>query len=347
MNYTILERYTISSKQLHSLFNAHELIPIQILPYRTTDKVTDLLIEAICSIKPTDSIKETDFFNQLNSINEVDSSQNKLIFRISNQPLVEADKLTLVEEVSLSTKLCFVGELTLSDLTQLYYVCFNYIEGEALFDVIPALTDSEASHLGQELAKFIVELHQRKAETYDVGHYIPFLSKFQGSWRSGHEAYLEIIISALNNMHLDTEESKLIQKSIDQIREKLPALDYQSGPVLLHNDLHPKNIILNRGAISGVIDWECAQYGESDFELLHMIHWMLFDLNDFTQFKTLVQSLLITYQKLNPIPLLENRLTIYLLEHELIQLTWHPEQKKERFKRIDTLLKFSLCLTPK
>ena len=311
MHYTILERYTISSEQLHSLFNAHELIPIQIQPYRTTNKVTDLLVEA---------------------------SQNKFLFRISNQPLAETDKLALVKEVTLSTKLCFFGELAISEMTQLYYVCFNYIEGEALFDAIPALTDSEASSLGQELAKFIVELHQCKAEAYDIGHYIPFLPKFQGSWRSGHESYMEIIISALNQMHFDTEESKLIQKSIGQIYEKLPALNYQNGPVLLHNDLHPKNIILSQGAISGVIDWECAQYGESDFELLHMIHWMLFDLHDFPQFKTLVRSLLTTSQELNPTPLLEDRLTLYLLEHELIQLTWHPEQKEERFKRIRTLL---------
>lgn len=104
---------------------------------------------------------------------------------------------------------------------------------------------------------------------------------------------------------------------------------------MLHNDFHPRNILLDRGRFSGVIDWECSQFGEADFDLCHVIHWCSYPPKpdiDFGPFLgTLFQSAPVCAQ----VPDLARRLTIYQVEHEIQQIIWHDRRAEaERVPRI-------------
>jgi len=113
-------------------------------------------------------------------------------------------------------------------------------------------------------------------------------------------------------------------------------LEYQTGPCLLHNDLHPKNIIVDSGRLTGIIDWECSQYGEADFELTHLFQWSIFPPHPNKEFNILLRTVMDHCKLIQVIPNLERRLTIYQLEHELNQLIWSGmKQEEERIRRIE------------
>ncbi|QHW29752.1 phosphotransferase [Paenibacillus rhizovicinus] len=73
----------------------------------------------------------------------------------------------------------------------------------------------------------------------------------------------------LAEINMELESKNAVTAAFDYIHTHIDSLDYQTGAKRLHNDLHPKNIIINEGRLAGIIDWECSQFGESDFELSH------------------------------------------------------------------------------
>jgi thiamine kinase-like enzyme len=112
-------------------------------------------------------------------------------------------------------------------------------------------------------------------------------------------------------------------------------LDFQTGPKVLHNDFHPKNILLNQRSFSGVIDWECSQYGEADFELCHFIHSCLYPPNANIDFRPFLHSLFQSSPKCANVPDIATRLTIYQIEHDIQQIIWHGSKAEtERVPRI-------------
>jgi len=112
-------------------------------------------------------------------------------------------------------------------------------------------------------------------------------------------------------------------------------LDFQTGAKLLHNDFHPKNILLNAQAFSGVIDWECSQFGEADFELCHLIHWCLYPPRPDIDFRPFLGALFQSSPKCTQVPDIAKRLTIYQIEHEIQQIIWNSSQAEaEKVPRI-------------
>ncbi len=112
-------------------------------------------------------------------------------------------------------------------------------------------------------------------------------------------------------------------------------MNAQTGPVYLQNDLHPKNIIINQSILSGIIDFECAQYGERDFELSHFVHWTIFPPDEISSFDDLVKEVIALFQKELFVEDLPIRQTIYQLEHEINQLIWNNgSDQEEKAKRI-------------
>ncbi len=112
---------------------------------------------------------------------------------------------------------------------------------------------------------------------------------------------------------------------------------------MLHNDFHPKNIIVRDGEFSGVIDWECSQFGEADFDLCHLIHWCLFPPKPDADFRPFLWSLFHASPECVSVPDIAERLTIYQIEHELIQLIWSGgKSEDDRVRRLDAWLEGSV-----
>jgi aminoglycoside phosphotransferase (APT) family kinase protein len=116
-------------------------------------------------------------------------------------------------------------------------------------------------------------------------------------------------------------------------------LDHQTGPVVLHNDFHPRNILLDRGTFSAVIDWECSQYGEPDFDLCHLIHWTLYPPQPDIDFRPFLHAVLRAAPQCTQIPELTQRLTLYQIEHDIQQIIWQGSSAEaERVPRLERWL---------
>jgi aminoglycoside phosphotransferase (APT) family kinase protein len=213
------------------------------------------------------------------------------------------------------------------------YLVADYMEGSELFSALKELTEEQSLLMGKDIACFLMNLHSVTDASYDIGHYIPTISRYKGSWKEGHHEYIKMLRNSLSAEH--TGEN-IITSAFDYINENIDCLEYQVGAKLLHNDFHPRNIIVKDGRLVGVIDWECSQYGEADFELAHLFHWCIYPPEQGCQFELLLKSLIETLGIAIEIPELAKRMTIYQLEHELNQLVWNGrQQEEERIQRIN------------
>ena len=85
-------------------------------------------------------------------------------------------------------------------------------------------------------------------------------------------------------------------------------------------------MLLHKGKFSGVIDWECSQFGEVDFELCHVIHWCIYPPNPGVDFRPFLRGLFEASPRCARVPDLARRLTIYQIEHEMQQIIWSAGQ---------------------
>ncbi len=217
----------------------------------------------------------------------------------------------------------------------LYWVLVSLVPGEELFDTLDALDRDARERVALGMSGFLDRLHGIRGETYDIGHYVPVIGSFPGSWKAGHLAYRDWLLKELGGLSLDAPGRGIVARCGDWIDAHADCLEYEGGPCLLHNDFHPKNVIVREGAFSGVIDWECSQWGERDFELVHFVHWALAPVG--TEMKAgpelplhrIAAALLAAQFRSSPVPRAAERLRTYLLEHDLFQIVLSKGARKD------------------
>lgn len=275
-----------------------------VIPFQMNDRVTDYLID------------------------------DKYILRISKNELSEKVKLQAVQSLEFVPKIHSSGTFDVSG-NNFYYLVIDYLRGDDLLSVLPILTPAQTHKIGDNIAIFLKELHMITGTSYDIGHYIPTIPNYEYSWQQGHLEYVESLNIGLSGLNPKVESKRIIQSAFEYIRTNIKCLEYQTGPRLLHNDLHPKNIIINNGELSGIIDWECSQFGEADFDIAHLIQWCIYPPKPEMRFDSLLKSLFESNAFTQNVPNIGKRLTIYQLEHELNQLIWNGmNQEEERMNRI-------------
>ena len=168
----------------------------------------------------------------------------------------------------------------------------------------------------------MARLHAFKDSRYDIGHYIPTIPRTESTWQQGHAHYLDLLQTRADSISMPKAHETVIRRSLEWVRTRMDSLSTQLGPILLHNDFHPKNIIIRDGNIAGIIDWECSQFGEPDFELSHILHWCIFPPEPGADLTIFTRAFLEDSSVLDDVPDLSTRLTIYQIEHEINQIIW-------------------------
>jgi len=248
-------------------------------------------------------------------------NQNYLL-RVSETPMtLEQEKFKRVAALSFVPKILHVGELE-NDTGSIFYTIVTLLPGDDFVHVFPETTLAQQTQLGRDVAGFLDELEGITGTHYDIGPYIPIMAHFSGTWRDGHQRYWEILEQQSAELNLKPESIEVFANAFRLLRACMTALDFQAGPKLLHNDLHPKNILLHQGRFSGVIDWECSQFGEADFELCHLIHWCVYPPKNAIDYRPFLRALFHAAPKCTQVSNIAQRLTIYQIEHEIQQIIW-------------------------
>jgi len=248
---------------------------------------------------------------------------NELLLRVSDTSMaLEQQKFRQVSALNFAPKIIHVGLLE-RDAGPVYYTLLTLLPGDDFVNVFHETSVGQQKQLGKDIAKFLDTLQEITGSHYDIGLYVPALPGFCGTWRDGHQKYWELLKQETETLHLKPDSMQVIERAYQLLQSSIGGLDFQTGPKLLHNDFHPKNLLLYQGIFSGVIDWECSQFGEADFELCHLIHWCLYPPNSSINFRPFLYALFDASPKCTQVPNLAQRLSIYQIEHEIQQLIWN------------------------
>ena len=257
------------------------------------------------------------FAKQLFFIND------ELLLRVSATPMArEQERFHRIAALSMVPRIKHVGVLE-QEAGPVYYTLLTLLPGADFVNSYGGTTVAQQQQLGQAVAAFLDSLHSYRGTHYDIGLYVPALPVFPGTWRAGNQHSWERLEQGAAALQLQPVSQRLVAEAFQFLRASIGVLDYQTGPTLLHNDFHPKNILLHQGYFSGVIDWECSQYGEADFELCHLIHWCVYPPHPNIDFRAFLHALLQAAPQCTRVPALAERLTLYQVEHEIQQLIWH------------------------
>lgn len=247
----------------------------------------------------------------------------EFLLRVSEASMTtEQEKFRRVAALDFVPKVIQTGVLK-QQSSLLYYTLLTLLPGDDFVNVYPQTTEAQQKQLGQDVAGFLDHLQALTGTHYDIGLYVPALPHFSGTWREGHQQYWEHLRQTSEQLHLKPDSVEVFESAYRFLQASSAVLDYQTGPRLLHNDFHPKNVLLDQGKFSGVIDWECSQFGEADFELCHLIHWCMYPPEPNIDFRTFLGALLEASPQCTRIPNLAQRLTIYQIEHEIQQIIWN------------------------
>lgn len=245
---------------------------------------------------------------------------NKYLIRTSKKSMTtEQEKINRIKNLHLVPHILYSSSYIKEEVT--YYLIMDYLNGEQLYSIINNLNDDKMTKIGNEISFFLTQLHSIKVDKYDIGHYITIIAN-QDNWRVGHKKYWDYIVDGLKKLKLTDTQRSLLKKANDYIECHISCLDYQQKPSLLHNDFHYKNIIISGDSVSGIIDWECSQFGEIDFDLIHLLYWSFFSVSNNNNMKKIFRTVFISQMRQHHIIMIEKRLTIYMLEHDFIQLLW-------------------------
>lgn len=87
----------------------------------------------------------------------------------------------------------------------------------------------------------------------------------------GWKGFLSTVIRFIKERN---EDRDLISNSVNRLEEKLPGLNPDREPVLLHGDFHPWNTVLKGEKDLGVLDCEASFAGSKEFDISRCIlHW--------------------------------------------------------------------------
>lgn len=244
------------------------------------------------------------------------------LLRVSEYPMAqEQAKFTRVAGFNFVPKILHSGMLA-TGTRPIYYTILTLLPGDDFVNLYHSISLEQQEKLGKDVALFLDELEKIAGVDYDIGLYIPVIPHFSGSWREGHQQYWGILERASAELDFSPQNIQIIKNAFQFLQASKLALEFQSGPKLLHNDFHPKNIIVSEGNFTGVIDWECSQFGEADFELCHWVHWCIYPPEPEIDYRPFLRALFQASPKCTQVPNLAERLTIYQVEHEIQQMIW-------------------------
>jgi aminoglycoside phosphotransferase (APT) family kinase protein len=244
------------------------------------------------------------------------------LLRVSATPMtLEQEKFRRVATLDFVPQVIHTGVIE-REAGPVFYTLLTFLPGDDFVHVYPATTPAQQKQLGKDIAAFLDSLQGLVGQQYDIGLYVPALPQFSGTWRAGHQRYWELLKQAAEQSLLKADSSRVFESAFRFLDDSAAVLDFQTGPKLLHNDLHPRNILVAQGRFSGVIDWECSQFGEADFELCHFIHWCVYPPQPTIDFRVFLRALFEASPQCTLVPDLARRLAIYQVEHEIQQIIW-------------------------
>ena len=205
-----------------------------------------------------------------------------------------------------------------------FYEILEKIEGVTLYNVWHTFSEEQREDIIRQLCDAMKQMHSNIGEKYDWIQY-------------NKDKFNSLFEEAQNKSLLNEEEVEIIDSAYSLFDKYLESDEF----VLIHNDLHFDNILVNDGKIK-VIDFERSMYAPKDFEL-HILYYMIRqpwkhaneECEKYTKvedYKNIMGYIEKYYLEIINIPNLYKRLAIYDLIYEFshfVKFSNHYDELKE------------------
>lgn len=176
----------------------------------------------------------------------------------------------------------------------------SYLDGESLED------DQIDEHMSEQLGELLGKLHLVAVNNYSITN-----NPSTDWWASIKEKATKWLEE--QNGHIDAD---FMERSRVKLFEMIEDAGEADGPVLVHMDYRPGNILVKNNEIKGLIDFESSRGGSADLDFVKMKVYV-WDKNPH-----LKSFFLRGYQRIRPIPNIEKTLQIYELFNGIGGLAW-------------------------
>ena len=205
-----------------------------------------------------------------------------------------------------------------------FYEILEKIEGVTLYNVWHTFSEEQREDIIRQLCDAMKQMHSNIGKKYNWIQY-------------NKDKFNSFFEKAKNKRLLNEEEFEIINSAYSLFDKYLESDEF----VLIHNDLHFDNILVNDGKIK-VIDFERSMYAPKDFEL-HILYYMIRqpwkhaneECEKYTKvedYKNIMGYIEKYYLEIINIPNLYKRLAIYDLIYEFshfVKFHNHYDELKE------------------
>lgn len=205
-----------------------------------------------------------------------------------------------------------------------FYEILEKVDGLTLYNVWHTFSEKQREDIIRQLCDAMKQMHSNIGESYDWIKY-------------NKDKFNSLFEEAKNKSLLNEEEIEIIDSAYSLFDKYIESDEF----VLIHNDLHFDNILVNDGKIK-VIDFERSMYAPKDFEL-HILYYMIRqpwkhaneECEKYTKvedYKNIMGYIEKYYPEIINIPNLYKRLAIYDLIYEFshfVKFSNHYDELKE------------------
>jgi thiamine kinase-like enzyme len=139
--------------------------------------------------------------------------------------------------------------------------------GESLDEIWKNLRDKNKNKIIEDLTNFVFKINKVK---FDYFWSVQYNKKF----KSYDELLFHKFRSYQQKIFKNEKAYELFRKISDYIQEnKVKEVFSNSTPVLVHGDLIMHNLLSDGSGLTGVLDWEYVQYGDTFYDLARVIYY--------------------------------------------------------------------------
>lgn len=139
--------------------------------------------------------------------------------------------------------------------------------GQSIDEIWKTLKNNDKDKIIQELTDFVFKIHKVKIDYF-------WSVQYGKKFKSYNELLFYKFRLYERKILKNKQASMLFEKISDYIQEdKAKETFFNVTPVLVHGDLIMHNLLTDGKRLTGVLDWEYAQYGDAFYDLARVIYY--------------------------------------------------------------------------
>lgn len=205
------------------------------------------------------------------------------------------------------------------------YLILQRLPGENLERVWGAMSSSDRARVMRELAGITQCLHQLPAAEWMRNPWVEDVLATR-RWKDAYHAPPSVFTYLVESAALERPDTaKLLEALSPFLTARLPVFDDEPD-VFTHTDLHFRNVIVDSGHITGIVDFEGSRLGVRDAELDMLIRSVApFGREPAARYSGAISTFRAVYPELFAHRHLISRLEVYEALWHLVQLHhWQP-----------------------